>query len=243
MNRLRAIIVGGSLAVIAAAGGFLLHLKAHQRLGEPGIRCSPTTNGLRMTIALPDNIAGYTSTNVEPSDLERQVLPADTSLARRLYRSADGTIEILLGVVMMGTDRTSIHKPEYCLTSQGWQIVGRETVSMTIDQPQPYTLPVRQFTTSRLARLADGRQAQWSGVYLFWFVADGRLTASHWGRVGWLTWDLLRKGVLPRWAYVSAFVACQPGQEERASAMGREFLRTVVPQFQLTTGAPEASDR
>ncbi len=236
MNRPRLLLAVAALFIMGAGAGWLGHLRTNQRLGQPGVRWAPEEGRLRGRIDLPEQVAGFTSTNVEPSQLERDVLPADTSLARRLYRSADGTVEILLGVVLMGTDRTSIHKPEYCLTSQGWQIVGAETVSMTVDQPHRYTLPVRQFTTSRLARTPDGRQFKWSGVYLFWFVADGRLTASHWGRVGWLTWDLLRSGVLPRWAYISAFVTCPPGRERQAAEQARAFLQQVVPQFQLTTG-------
>jgi hypothetical protein len=242
MNRAQLIVGVATLAIMASGAGWLAHLKASQRLGEPGVKWSPDGAGLRGPIALPERVLDFTSTNVEPSKLEWDVLPKDTSLGRRLYRSADGAVEILLGVVLMGTDRTSIHKPEYCLTSQGWQIVATETVAMTLEKPHRYTLPVRQFTTSRLARLADGRQVRWGGVYLFWFVADGRLTASHWGRVGWLTWDLFRKGVLPRWAYVSAFVACPPGQEVRAAEHARRFLQAAVPLFQVTTG-PVAGER
>jgi hypothetical protein len=235
-SRARMLVAASALAIMTAGAGWLGHLRTNQRLGEPGVRWVSDGGGLRGRLELPERVLDFTSTNVEPSDLEKQVLPKDTSLGRRLYRSADGKVEILLGVVLMGTDRTSIHKPEYCLTSQGWQIVGAETVSMTLDQPHRYALPVRQFTTSRVARLTDGRQVKWGGVYLFWFVADGRLTASHWGRVGWLTWDLFRKGVLPRWAYVSAFVACPPGQEAAAAEKARRFLQAAVPQFQLTAG-------
>lgn len=224
-----------ALAIMALTAGAVARLKYHQRLGEPGVRWTPTGEGLRGRLELPERVGEYVSTNVEPSALEWEVLPKDTSLARRLYRAPDG-FEVLLGVVLMGTDRTSIHKPEYCLTSQGWQIVGRATTSLTLDRPHSHTLPVRQFTTRRLGQLPDGRQARWSGVYLFWFVADGRLTASHWGRVGWLAWDLIRRGVMPRWAYVSAFVVCPPGQEEGAAARAREFLRAAVPEFQKTAG-------
>lgn len=238
MKRTSLLIGTAALAIMAAVAGAVAHLKFNQRLGEPGIKWVAGGEGLRGRIELPERVLDYVSTNVEPSKMEWEVLPADTSLARRLYRAPDG-FEVLLGVVMMGTDRTSIHKPEYCLTSQGWQIVARETASLKMDRPHAYTLPLRQFTTSRLGQLPDGRQVKWSGVYLFWFVADGRLTASHWGRMGWLAWDLIRQGVMPRWAYVSAFVICPPGQEARAAERAREFLRVAVPEFQLTAGPAE----
>jgi len=237
MNR-SATIVAAAVAIMGVTAGAVAHLKYHQRLGEPGVRWEANGDGLRGRIALPERVLDYVSTNVEPAQVEWDVLPKDTSLARRLYRAPDG-FEVLLGVVLMGTDRTSIHKPEYCLTSQGWQIVERTTTRLSVDRPHPYTLPVRRFVTRRLGQLPDGRQVRWSGVYLFWFVADGRLTASHAGRMGWLAWDLIRHGVMPRWAYVSAFVVCPPGQEDRAAARAGEFLRAAVPLFQTTTGPRE----
>jgi hypothetical protein len=136
----------------------------------------------------------------------------------------------------MGTDRTSIHKPEYCLTSQGWQIVGRETAAIPMDRPEPYDLPVRVFTTRRLAQAAGGGGVSWGGAYLFWFVAEHHLTASHWARVGLISWDLVRRGVLPRWAYVSVFVACRPGGEPEAIRRAEAFITAAAPEFQRTRG-------
>ena len=52
------------------------------------------------------------------------------------------------------------------------------------------------------------------GVYVFWFVADGEETPSHYQFMRWLALDLLRKAVWQRWAYVSYFSICEPGQED-----------------------------
>lgn len=238
MNRSSWIVTAGALVLMGVTAWAVAHLKYHQRLGEPGVRWVPEGEGLRGRIELPERVLDYVSTNVEPTQVEWDMLPKDTSLARRLYRAPDG-FEVLLGVVLMGTDRTSIHKPEYCLTSQGWQIVERVTTRLSLDRPHPYQLPVRRFTTRRLGQLPDGRQVRWSGVYLFWFVAESRLTATHAGRMGWLAWDLIRYGVMPRWAYVSAFVMCPPGQENQAAERAGEFLRAAVPLFQKTAGPPE----
>ena len=213
----------------------MLHLRSIQRLGEPGLNVVSRTNDLRVDILLPERVLDYTSKAVEPSDTEMAMLPKDTSFARRLYRGPDG-FEILLGVVLMGTDRTSIHKPEYCLTSQGWQIVGRETAAIAMERPEPYELPVRVFTTRRLAQAAGGGGVSWGGAYLFWFVAEQHLTASHWARVGLISWDLVRRGVLPRWAYVSVFVVCRPGGEPEAIRRAEAFITAAVPEFQRTTG-------
>lgn len=236
MKRLRLTVGIAGIALIAVGAGMLLHLQGRQQLGEPGVRCV-AGEGLRVTIQLPERVADYVSTNVEPTKLELEVLPKDTSFGRRLYRAPDG-FEVLLSVVLMGTDRTSIHKPEYCLTSQGWQILNRETIAVPMERPHRYALPVRKFTAGRLVQEPGGQQARQGGLYFFWFVSQDHLTASHWSRVGWLTWDLVRRGILPRWAYVSAFVGCSPGQEARAAERAERFLEAAVPEFQTTVGPP-----
>lgn len=234
MKRLRLTVGIAGITLIVAGAGMLLDLKGRQRLGEPGVRCV-AGEGLRVTIQLPERVGEYVSTNVEPTKLELDTLPKDTSFGRRLYRAPDG-FEVLLSVVMMGTDRTSIHKPEYCLTSQGWQILDQETIAIPMERPHRYALAVRKFTAGRLVQEPGGQQVRQGGLYLFWFVSQDHLTASHWGRVGWLTWDLVRYGLLPRWAYVSAFVGCPAGQEARAAERAERFLEAAVPEFQKTAG-------
>ncbi|MFL6112328.1 MAG: hypothetical protein ACJ786_13375 [Catenulispora sp.] len=44
--------------------------------------------------------------------------------------------------------------------------------------------------------------------------------------------DMLRTGVLKRWAYVSCFGICLPGQEESAYGRLKALITASVPQFQ-----------
>ncbi|MGD0539460.1 MAG: exosortase-associated EpsI family protein [Verrucomicrobiota bacterium] len=223
------LVVG--LAIIAAAGGVLIRAKAAQRLGEPGVKLVRVEGGGVGEIPLPVRVRQYSSTNVPMTTVEKETLPADTTFARRLY-SGPGGAQLLLMVVLMGADRTSIHKPELCLTSQGWQIQQMETTQMRVGEPRPYELPLRKFVLRQNWRDAGGRVREVSGVYTFWFVCADRITASHWARVGYMTWDLLRTGVLPRWAYVGCFVQCPPGQEAAAFEREKQFLSAAVPEFQ-----------
>ncbi|MCB1125891.1 MAG: exosortase-associated EpsI family protein [Verrucomicrobiae bacterium] len=232
-SRLGLILV--SVAIMAAGSLTLVRLSASQALGRPGVRGGaedPETG--RLELSLPARILDYTSTNVPPTQAEQDTLPKDTSFAKRHYRAPDG-FQIALTVVLMGTDRTSIHKPEYCLTSQGWQITGRETVSVKIGAPHPYALPARLFTTERLLELQGGQARRDGGVYLFWFVADGRVAAGHFERLAKMTWDLLCTGNLPRWAYISCFAPCAPGSEAETAERVERFVAAAVPEFQVVT--------
>jgi hypothetical protein len=153
-----------------------------------------------------------------------------------LYAAPDG-FQATLGVVLMGTDRTSIHKPEFCLTSQGWQIVRRERAELPLATPPGSLLPVQRFTVSYVMVSRSGNVTHVSGVFVFWFVAEDRVTASHQARVGQMAWDLLRTGVLPRWAYVTCFTTCAPGHEEAAYERLKRFLAAAVPAFQTSLPA------
>ena len=64
-------------------------------------------------------------------------------------------------------------------------------------------------------------------------MADNEQTADHWTRILWLARDLLRHGVLQRWAYVSYFTICYPGQEEATFERMQKLITASVPEFQL----------
>jgi hypothetical protein len=235
MSRQKLTMVAVAWLLMAAGAGVLLRSKAIERLGEPGLKSNPLAGTLRREIFLPERVLDYGSTNPAPTAAEVKMLPEDTSFGQRLYRAPDG-FEVFVRVVLMGTDRTSIHKPEFCLGAQDYHIVKRETTAVLMERPHRYALPTRKFTISKTGQLPSGEVVRVGGVYVFWFVADKRLTASHLARVGWITWELLRHGVLPRWAYVTCFSTCPPGQEEATFERVKQFIAAAVPEFQLTAG-------
>ena len=127
MSLLQKIIGASFLAMIAASSVLLLHLKTHERLGEPGIRTRPIAGKINCDLVIPQTLPGYTSevmTNNENSVLD--YLPSDTSYRFQLYQGTDG-FSAAFSVVLMGGDRTSIHNPEICMPSQGWEIDHRLT--------------------------------------------------------------------------------------------------------------------
>jgi hypothetical protein len=49
---------------------------------------------------------------------------------------------------------------------------------------------------------------------------------------------MVTRGVLQRWAYISCFVQCLPGQEEWAFERVKRFMARGVPKFQIPSGNP-----
>src|SRR6266850_2499498 len=117
-------------------------------------------------------------------------------------------------MILMETDRSSIHRPQYCLIGGGWQIDQSEMETIGIREPRGYELPVNKLTVSRKGRNTNGSEFTVSGIYVYWFVAENRLTAEHGQRMLDMGLEMLRTGVLQRWAYVACFSVCRPGQEE-----------------------------
>lgn len=237
MNRRAWIWMMGAGLLMVGTAGLLGQLKARQRVGEPGVRTRPLADqGLRAEVVLPERVPGYRSEWVEVQREVVEALPADTSFGQRLYRAEDG-FELLLNVVLMGTDRTSIHKPQFCLVGAGWRIDGTVRDRIRISRPHPYDLPVIQLLTSR-EMTVQGQTVPVRGVYVYWYVCADGLSGDPTGleRMWWTARKLVTEGVLQRWAYVTCFAVCAPGQETSVYERMKSFLDLAVPEFQTVAG-------
>ena len=225
------------LALIAGGAGVLTWLKKNQRLGAPGIKATALPGSIKMSFDLPAQVLDFSSKTEAQDQTVLDMLPKDTSYAQRLYMGTNG-FWVNANIILMGMDRTSIHKPDFCLPGQGWNIDKRETVSIAIPGSHPYRLRVAKWTITNSIQNKDGQKEKVRGLYVFWFIAKNEETDSHWQRIWWLTRDLLTTGVLQRWAYVSYFSAgFAPGEEDAAFARIEKLIAASVPEFQLP---PEA---
>ena len=221
-----------ALGLMAGTAGALTWLRANQKLGKPGIKAMAIPGSVMMKIELPERVLDFTSTNMPEPEVVVGYLPKDTSYAGRLYTAPDG-LQINSTIILMGADRTSIHKPDYCLPGQGWSINEKTVVNIPVAGPQNYQLPVAKWIIGNVYQTPDGQKHKVSGLYVFWFVADGEQTADNYQRMWWLGRDLLRTGVLQRWAYVSFFSVCAPGQEDATFERMKKLIAVTVPEFQF----------
>lgn len=238
MNRAK-LACGAALGLMALTAFGLTQLRTLQRLGTPGLKVVAHDvsgeGGVILgtnSVPLPEKVLDFNSSELPIAKVVSDWLPKDTTYAQRLYRAADG-FELVVNAVLMGTDRTSIHKPEYCLAGQGFRTDKIERVKIPIAGPAPYLLPVQKWTVNREATLEGGAKVRHAAVYVFWFVADQQLTDDHNERMKWMMRDLLTKGVLQRWAYVSCYAICPIGQEEATYERMRKWIAEAVPSFQL----------
>jgi len=238
MNKQKWMLMLAGLALMAGSAAVLTWLHIHQRLGAPGLKSTPLPGGICRLIILPEQVLNFQSQWLEPSEVTTNTLPRDTSFGTRLFTAPDG-FQISLNAVMMGTDRTSIHKPQYCLLGQGWNLGEARQEWVPVAKPHPYSLPVTKITASKTV-MQDGQKLPLTGIYVYWFVADGAVTANHLQRMWWMASHLLRHGELQRWAYVSCFAVCQPGQEGATFERLRQFIAAATPEFMLPSAVPAA---
>ncbi len=234
MNRKQWILALCALALVGAAAVLLVRLKANQRLGEPGVKSRAIPGRVNRIVELPEKVLDYKSQAVAADPVTTNALPHDTSFAQRIY-SAPNRFPVALNVVLMGADRTSMHKPQFCLTGSGWRIDLTESTTIPMSRPSRYSLPVTKLMVTR-QEARDNRPLTWRGIYVYWYVADHALSGDQSGfqRMWWMAKHLVTTGVLQRWAYVTCFVVCPPGQEEPAYQQLKEFMVAAVPEFQLT---------
>ncbi len=222
------------ITMIVAAGGIVIGMvfllnwmsKRHQ-LGAPAVVVAGELSGGRLEIVLPKDVAGFTSSNLPISEIEVSTLPSDTSFGRSQYVDADG-FAVDVTVVLMGTDRTSIHKPEFCLNGAGWPIIQTDRVAIAMENGSQ--LGATKLLVEKKIKY-EGRDVLLRGIYTYWFVADGVATDSHKERMWLMAKTLLTKGVLQRWAYVSCFTWNVEGNEERLWEKTQGFIREIGPRI------------
>ena len=133
-------------------------------------------------------IAGFESEVVPPSEGELHTLPDDTIIDKRTYRAGDGSwyaVSLIIG----GSSKSSIHRPELCLPSQGFQMTDPRTAEISgVDW--------------HLLTLARGDAPCLAFAYTF-FNQDGFRTSSHVLRIFRDVWDRSVNGRIDRWAMVT----------------------------------------
>ena len=68
-------------------------------------------------------------------------------------------------------------------------------------------------------------------------MADGRRTASHWERQWSMIRGLVLENELQRWAYVSFFTVCEPGDEDAAYGRLAGLIAACVPRLETPSSA------
>jgi len=151
---------------------------------------------------------------------ERQLLPANTVLVRKLYRCGSRPA-LSVSIVISSSEEVSIHRPQMCLTGQGYDIAGEETHAIPLMGHGP--LQVRIINLFRRQQVGENRLTEIPVFYAYWFVSQRHETPSSAWRIFYATRDRVLYGRVSRWAYISI-----AGERARGIAMPDQTLRAFV---------------
>jgi hypothetical protein len=158
---------------------------------------------------------------------ERAMLPADTGLVRKYYARPGNRDGLHATIVLSGNDRSSIHRPEVCMTAAGNEIAKERTIRIPLagrDQP----LEVRVLDMVRPYTREDGTPATSYSYYAYWFVGKDRETASHLARMAWMGYDRVFRGISHRWAYIAMAGARTPDSDAHLQTIA-DFASQLHP--------------
>ena len=128
------------------------------------------------------------SETVDVSEAERHVLPDDTQFVKRMYRAEDGSW-FQVSMVVGGRSKSSIHRPELCLPTQGFQMMN----------PRSADVAGVDWHLVTLAR----KDAPPLGFAYTFFNQEGFRTSSHVRRIFCDVWDRSIRGRVDRWVMVT----------------------------------------
>lgn len=242
MNRSELKVAAIALALIGLAALYLENRK--NVLGNPGLvlEARSLTNELGVVVrdhrvAIPADVPGYKDELLPITAKEIEVLPKDTEFGRRKY-VGDGA-QVQVSAVLMGTDRTSLHDPSYCVTGQGWNVEAKEVTTIPMARPRGYELKAQLWTATYQQPVSKDKFVPLRGLFMFWYVSEDQLTPIHSEQMWWMGRDLLTHGKLKRWAYISMFSYGAPGQEQVLLRKMKRLAAEVVPVFQIPPGKAE----
>jgi exosortase/archaeosortase family protein len=173
--------------VVVLSLALIVPVMAYQARSAKPIVCEPPEIEL-------GELDGFERTVLEPSEAELKTLPSDTQFVKRLY-TAPGGVWFQVTVVIGGVSKSSIHRPELCLPSQGFQMTDPRDASAA-------------GTDWRFISLVRSAAPPLGFAYTF-FNQAGFRTPSHMKRIFRDVWDRSVHNRIDRWVMVTinAFTA------------------------------------
>ena len=148
---------------------------------------------------------------------ELRILPEGTRVGKMVYRR--GRESISVSVVLTGSQRSGIHRPEWCLPSQGLSIQRSRLVSCSVADGS--VLPITILDVAQRGRAMGG------GLFAYWFSDGNHETATHWRRLYWMAHNDLLLGVRRPWGYVSVWMPGRPGEDIEMRLL--PFVKALYP--------------
>ncbi len=200
MNLSRRLMVLGGVMALAFSAVFLL----------PEV--SPMKES-RLALQLPVEFGDWEGRPVAIGERELMILANDTSFERKSYTNwfNPSLPPVEVSIVFSGKDlNNSIHRPEVCLRTQGWNFVSERFIAVP-GVLQGEAFPVKEIICSRKRRDEennvlkgpDGQPIEDWQILYYTFIGHERITPGHYQRTFADIHDRVVGGYDQRWAYAT----------------------------------------
>ncbi len=161
---------------------------------------------------------------------EYDALPHDTLFVKSIYTNTVAD-QVFVSIVLSGKERSSIHRPQRCLTGQGHSITDTKYLKVPLEGRKPLKLCILE--SVRNYQDAEGKLQARLDYYAYWFVGQQRETHSHYERMFWLAWDRIVHSVAHKWAYIA--VAGERDAEDAGAYQDEiiQFVQKLYPHLLL----------
>jgi len=149
---------------------------------------------------------------------EHQLLPKDTEILHRSYKSSSGQV-FMVAVVVGGHERRSIHKPQRCLVAQGNRINKETSVKVKISETDSLNVMLMELNRSNL-------------FFAYWFTDGRRETSRHISRFLQIAWNGIVHNERRRWAYISVASANSSGDNSKNNLL--EFIGALYSEIRIS---------
>jgi len=200
----------------------------------------------RLIRNLPMNFGSMQGKTTAVTGEELNILAKDTEFERAQYMNEDypSRPAVEVSVVFSGKDlNNSIHRPERCLRSQGWNFTKERKVLVQGAMPDGSDMPFREIVCIKPAQLKNGKEIEVMRVQYYTFFGHTAVTEDHYGRTFQDMKDRLFKGYDQQWAYATFSMPVtqvyadqglmQPGQRayslEETEAILADFIKQLAP--------------
>jgi hypothetical protein len=214
---------------------------------------APPMRESRLARHLPAKFGEWEGRDVQISDKELEVLANDTGFERKSYQQRyNSTVPgVEVSIVFSGKDlNNSIHRPETCLKTQGWEFVRLRYLNLPGARGGK-GLPVKEMLCKRVRRdenkqpvlLENGKPLEdWQLLY-YTFIGYQTITPGHYSRTFADIRDRVVGGYDQTWAYATFSTLVTGKYREQGASLGYmtpmsieetgvylgDFIRTLTP--------------
>ncbi len=202
----------------------------------------------RVKMELPVVLGEWVGKPAVVTQQEHDILAPDTQFCRKVYEDPEGD-QVYVSIVLSGQDLdNSIHRPERCLSAQGYNNQDASTRTIPVAQAPGGRLPATRLYNWKQVQDKDGHVVKFYNIDYYWFIGYTDITASHFQREFIDMKDRLLHGYNQRWAFVTVESVVTkglspifPGKDEaETDEMLQGVIAQVFPQIVMDAGAGKA---